>query len=505
MAEFNLDEAVSRLEAEVPHYRVPVVDLIAVQTRDPYKVLVATILSARTKDETTAQAAARLFARAPDLSGLAKLSEAQLARLIHPVGFFRTKAGYLARLPEVIAEQFQGRIPATVEELVMLPGVGRKTANLVAAVAFQQPAICVDTHVHRIMNIWGYVQTATPLNTEMVLRAKLPPRYWLRINALLVAFGQELCRPVAPHCDRCPLYDLCPRLGVKPRKPPPSAGPRPDSRISGPPGADAEQAHLADSRRATPPLKLVSWNVNGLRAIAKKGFGEIVADLDPDLLALQEIKAHPEQLPKEVQSLPGYTAYWLPARRRGYAGVAIYSRLAPVNVLYGMGQEEHDQEGRMLTLEFADFYLVNAYLPNAQPELARLSCKLDFCRHFLEFVLALARQKTVVVCGDLNVAHREIDLARPRENEQSPGFSRPERAWMDQFLAAGFIDTFRLFNQAGGNYTWWSYRGGARQRNVGWRIDYFCIDGASRQRVEEATIRPEIMGSDHCPVELLLR
>lgn len=207
----NMEQAVARLEEVVPHYRVPVVDLIAVQSKDPYRILVATILSSRTRDETTAGAAERLFVRAPDLASLARLGEKELARLIHPVGFYRAKAGYLARLPGVLAAKFGGQIPATVEELIQLPGVGRKTANLVVAVAFEQPAICVDTHVHRIMNIWGYVRTATPEATEKALRAKLPLVHWRRINSLLVAFGQEICRPVGAHCDRCPLADLCPR------------------------------------------------------------------------------------------------------------------------------------------------------------------------------------------------------------------------------------------------------------------------------------------------------
>ncbi|MDF1613407.1 exodeoxyribonuclease III [Desulfurivibrio dismutans] len=482
----DMERAIARLEKEVPKYRVPVVDLIAVQSKDPYKVLVATILSARTRDETTAAAATRLFARAPNLADLAKLNEEELRDLIRPVGFFRAKAGYLARLPAALTAGFGGKIPDTVEKLIQLPGVGRKTANLVAAVAYAKPAICVDTHVHRIMNIWGYVDTTTPEATEKALRAQLPLKYWRRINSLLVAFGQEICRPVGPHCDRCPLTDLCPRLGITPRKPPqPNTG-----RIS--PSAGT-------------PLRLASWNVNGLRAIAKKGFTEIAAELDADLLAIQEIKAHPEQLPLTVRQLPGYQAFWLPAQRRGYSGVAIYSRLEPHRVIYGMDLgEEYEQEGRVLTLEFADFFLVNAYLPNAQPALARLDFKLDFCRRFQQFTQGLAVKKNVVIGGDLNVAHREIDLARPKENEQHPGFSREERAWLDGFLAAGFTDTFRMFNQESGHYTWWSYRGGARQRNVGWRIDYFCIDDAGQKRVREAGIRPEIMGSDHCPVTLTL-
>ena len=217
---FPLPKVLQILSKEVAGYAVPIVDLIAVQTKDPYKILVATILSARTRDETTAKAAARLFKEAPDLAGLAGLSEEQIAKLIFPVGFYKNKAGFLARLPGVLAREFHNQIPDEVDPLTRLPGVGRKTANLVVAVAFRRPAICVDTHVHRIMNIWGYVKTRNPLETEMALREKLPPRYWLTINSILVAFGQGTCKPVAPHCDRCVILRYCPQLGVTPRKAP---------------------------------------------------------------------------------------------------------------------------------------------------------------------------------------------------------------------------------------------------------------------------------------------
>jgi len=220
MMRFSIAKVLQILSKEVAGYAVPIVDLIAVQTNDPYKILVATILSARTKDETTAKAAARLFKEAPDLASLAKLSEERLAELIFPVGFYKNKAGFLVRLPGVLASEFNNRIPDEVEPLTRLPGVGRKTANLVVAVAFKKPAICVDTHVHRIMNIWGYVKTTTPLETEMALRKKLPPRYWLTINSTLVAFGQGTCKPVAPQCDRCVILKYCPQIGVKPRKVP---------------------------------------------------------------------------------------------------------------------------------------------------------------------------------------------------------------------------------------------------------------------------------------------
>ncbi len=213
----DIDLFIAAVAAEVKGYRVPVVDLIAVQSEDPFKVLVATILSARTRDETTARACERLFARAPDREALALLSAEEIRQLIFPVGFYQTKACHLARLPAALAA-FGGEVPAEIDDLVTLPGVGRKTANLVRAIAFRLPAICVDTHVHRIMNIWGYVRTKTPLETERALRATLPARHWLTINSILVAFGQGCCTPVGPHCDCCPLDRLCPKIGVKPRK-----------------------------------------------------------------------------------------------------------------------------------------------------------------------------------------------------------------------------------------------------------------------------------------------
>ncbi|NTV12791.1 MAG: exodeoxyribonuclease III [Desulfobulbaceae bacterium] len=477
----DMEQFMAVLAEEVRGYQVPVVDLIAVQTHDPYRILVATILSARTRDEVTAKAAARLFAKAPSLAGLAALAEPEIARLIGPVGFFRNKAGFLARLPAVVAAEFGGVIPETVEELCRLPGVGRKTANLVVAVAFQKPAICVDTHVHRIMNIWGYVSTKTPLETEMALRQELPEKYWLTVNSTLVAFGQGTCKSVRPHCDRCVLAAMCPKLGVTPRK------------------VVGEKTFPASDRA---PLRLVSWNVNGLRAAGKNGFGSVITELDADLLALQEIKAEPGQLPEQLLNLPGYQAYWHPAEKKGYAGVAIYSRREPLRVLTGLGREEFDREGRVLALEFGDFYFINAYYPNAQHGLNRLAFKLAFNAEILAFCQRLAREKAVVLCGDFNVAHRPIDLANPKENEKNPGYTLEERQGMDAFLAAGFLDTFRLYNDEPGQYSWWSYRFNARARNIGWRIDYFCVDAKSRERVLGAAIRSEITGSDHCPVEL---
>ncbi len=213
----NISLFLEKLKLEVQNYKVPVVDLISVQTRDPFKILVATILSARTKDETTAKASIRLFHAAPDIKSLARLSKDEISELIYPVGFYSSKAGYLSRLPHAL-EAFKGKVPDNIESLITLPGVGRKTANLVMSMAFNKDAICVDTHVHRIMNIWGYVKTKTPLETEMALRKKLPKKHWQEVNSILVAFGQGLCRPVSPHCDKCVIGDTCPKKGVKPRK-----------------------------------------------------------------------------------------------------------------------------------------------------------------------------------------------------------------------------------------------------------------------------------------------
>ena len=338
---FQIDLVLPLLQKEVADYKVPVVDLIAAQTRDPFKVLVATILSARTKDEVTAAASRRLFKKADSADELAALSVAELEKIVYPVGFFRNKAKYLAALPDALKNDFAGQVPDTVEELIKLPGVGRKTANLVVAVAFNKPAICVDTHVHRIMNIWGYVETANPLKTEMALRDKLPKKYWITVNSILVAFGQGTCKPRLPHCDRCVIADFCPRIGVTPR-----TIHSKKSKKSG-----AKQFGSAYPR-------FVSWNVNGLRAVLKKGFLDIFHELNADIFALQEIKAMPDQLPDEVKHIPGYHTYWYPAQKKGYSGTAVFSRKKPLEVIYGLGKKELDQEGRVLTLEFEDFYFL---------------------------------------------------------------------------------------------------------------------------------------------------
>ncbi|HHB76402.1 MAG TPA: exodeoxyribonuclease III [Desulfobulbus sp.] len=481
---FDIKQAVSLLKKEVADYQVPVVDLIAAQTKDPFKVLVATILSARTKDEVTATASRRLFKHAGTVEELAVLSVTKLEKIIYPVGFFRNKARYLAALPAVLQEKFSGRVPDTIDELIQLPGVGRKTANLVVAVAFNKPAICVDTHVHRIMNIWGYVDTKTPLQTEMALRDKLPPRYWLEINSILVAFGQGTCKPRRPHCDRCVLKDLCPKNGVTPRK-----------------TQNKTKATQTDSQVYT----FVSWNVNGLRAALKKGFLDTFFELDADIFALQEIKALPDQLPDEIKQIAGYHVFWYPAQKKGYSGTAVFSKIEPKNVIYGLGDHTFDSEGRVITLEFNDFFFVNAYFPNAQPKLKRIDFKQKFNNTILASMDRFAEKKSVVLCGDLNVAHKPIDLANPKANEKNPGYSAQERAWMDEVVHAGYVDTFRLFNTDPGQYTWWSYRFNARAKNIGWRIDYFLVDPGSRDRVIDAAIHDDITGSDHCPVSLHFR
>ncbi len=214
MKKINIDRIYAALNSHVADYKVPVVDLIEIQTKDPFKVLVTTIMSARTKDETTTAAAKRLFEKVKKISDLEKLSEKQIQKLIYPVGFYKNKAKYLRQLPMALKEKYNNKIPHTVEELVHLPGVGRKTANLVVAVAFKKPAVCVDIHVHRIMNRLGYVKTKNPFETEMELRKKLSKKYWTTFNTIFVAFGQNLCRPVNPYCSRCPIRKECNRIGV---------------------------------------------------------------------------------------------------------------------------------------------------------------------------------------------------------------------------------------------------------------------------------------------------
>lgn len=251
-------------------------------------------------------------------------------------------------------------------------------------------------------------------------------------------------------------------------------------------------------------MRLLSWNVNGLRAVLGKGFAEFVAAAKPDILCLQETKARPEQVELPLE-LGGYRAFWSSAEKPGYSGVAVFSREQPLDVTEGLGIPEHNREGRTLTLEYQDFILVNVYTPNAQDELRRLDYRLQWDEAFRHHVAGLARRKPVVFCGDLNVAHREIDLARPKENRRNPGFSDEERESFGRLLDTGFTDTFRHFHpDLAGAYSWWSYRAGARKRNVGWRIDYFGVSDGFVGRVRGADILCEVHGSDHCPVGITL-
>ncbi len=250
-------------------------------------------------------------------------------------------------------------------------------------------------------------------------------------------------------------------------------------------------------------MKLVSWNVNGLRAVLQKGFFDFMAAAGADVICLQETKCHPADV-QHVTWPDGYSAFWNAAVKKGYSGTAIFTRVAPLGVTYGLGHEAHDQEGRVITAEFAGFFLVNVYVPNAQNELARLPYRRQWDRDFLAYLRSLETRKPVIVCGDLNVAHEEIDLARPKENVGNPGFSDEERDGFRAFLGAGFVDTFRTFEKGPGHYSWWTYRAGARPRNIGWRIDYFLASAALEPRLKRAWISPEVMGSDHCPVGLEL-
>jgi exodeoxyribonuclease III len=248
-------------------------------------------------------------------------------------------------------------------------------------------------------------------------------------------------------------------------------------------------------------MRILSWNVNGIRAAYRKGFAEWFAREAPDVLCLQETKASPSQLAPELLSVEGYHSYFNAAERPGYSGVATYSRVQPREVTAGLGIEKFDSEGRVLRLDYGDFLLFNIYFPNGKSSAQRLEYKMEFYDAFLEHVDGLrAAGRHIIVCGDVNTAHREIDIARPKANENISGFLPLERAWMDRWVSHGYVDTFRRFNQEPGQYTWWDARGGARARNVGWRIDYFFVDQGLEDRVTSAFIMPDVMGSDHCPI-----
>lgn len=249
-------------------------------------------------------------------------------------------------------------------------------------------------------------------------------------------------------------------------------------------------------------MKLISWNVNGLRAAVTKGFMESFNELDADIFCLQETKLQPDQISLE---LPGYEQYWNSAVKKGYSGTAVFTRIKPLSVTNGIGIEEHDQEGRVITAEYENFYLVCCYTPNSQRELARLEYRMTWEDTFRNYLLELDKKKPVILCGDLNVAHQEIDLKNPKTNRKNAGFSDEERAKMTELLESGFTDTFRhLYPDAIEEYSWWSYMGKARERNTGWRIDYFITSKRLDDKIQEAKIHQQIFGSDHCPVELVI-
>ena len=249
-------------------------------------------------------------------------------------------------------------------------------------------------------------------------------------------------------------------------------------------------------------MKLISWNVNGIRACLTKGFEERFQELDADIFCLQETKCQQGQVKLE---LPGYYQYWNYANRKGYSGTAIFTKKEPLSVFYGMGIEEHDKEGRVITLEFEEFYMITIYTPNSQSELRRLEYRMQWEKDFLSYLLNLQEKKPVIVCGDLNVAHKDIDLKNPKTNRNNPGFTDEERACFSTMMESGFVDTFRHFYpELEGAYSWWSYRFKAREKNAGWRIDYFLVSPSLASKLDDAKIHSEIMGSDHCPIELTI-
>ncbi|MBN2509043.1 MAG: exodeoxyribonuclease III [Spirochaetales bacterium] len=251
-------------------------------------------------------------------------------------------------------------------------------------------------------------------------------------------------------------------------------------------------------------MKLLSWNVNGIRAVHNKGFLDWFAGGNADVVCLQETKARPEQLPAELTGIPGYEHHWAWAVRKGYSGVGVYTRIKPLDVSL-LGVKDFDDEGRTLVLDFDGFTLYNCYFPNSQAEGARLDYKLAFCEALQEHASRNVNSgRNVVICGDYNVAHMPIDLANPKSNEKNPGYLPEERAWMTSFLDSGFIDTFRKFDDRPGQYSWWSYRMNAREKNIGWRIDYFCVNSGFNEPVRGAGIQSDVYGSDHCPVSIEL-
>lgn len=249
--------------------------------------------------------------------------------------------------------------------------------------------------------------------------------------------------------------------------------------------------------------KLLSWNVNGLRSCGGKGFADWFAGQAADVVCLQEIKAKREQLPAELVNPSRYHSFWHSAEKPGYSGVAIFTKKEPLDVRYGIGHKAIDREGRVVAAEFKNYIVVSSYFPNSQRDHARLDFKLDFCKRFLRFCeMEKQRGKTLIICGDLNIAHTEIDLKNPQANRKNAGFLPQERAWMSHFLQNGYLDAFRQFTLNPGHYTWWSQRPGVRERNIGWRLDYFLSDANSRSRLVKSQHQTAVMGSDHCPISL---
>ena len=247
-------------------------------------------------------------------------------------------------------------------------------------------------------------------------------------------------------------------------------------------------------------MKLISWNVNGIRACITKGFEDFFKEINADIFCLQETKCQPEQVNLEFE---GYTSYWNSAEKKGYSGTAIFTKNKPINVTYGIGIEEHDKEGRVITLEFEKFFMVNIYTPNSKRELERLDYRQVWEDEIRKYLLSLSKLKPVIMCGDLNVAHNEIDLKNPKSNRGNAGFTDEERKKMTQLLESGFTDSFRyLYPDKENCYSWWSYMGHAREKNIGWRIDYFIVSNDISKKIKDSKIHSDIMGSDHCPVEL---
>ncbi len=250
-------------------------------------------------------------------------------------------------------------------------------------------------------------------------------------------------------------------------------------------------------------MKLISWNVNGLRAVVKKNFFEYINDENPDIIGLQETKLQESQIPKEISDLDGYHKYWNSAERKGYSGVALFSKIKPNKISYSMGEERFDKEGRTIIAEYDNFILINCYFPNGQKDDVRLQYKLDFYDRMLEIMEEItAEGKPLIVCGDYNTAHKEIDLKNPKSNEKRSGFLPIERKWLDKVFSLGYVDTFRKFNTEPGQYSWWSYRFNARKNNAGWRIDYFIVNKYAENFLENAFIKQDVQGSDHCPIGL---